>query len=851
MSTQPPETHERAIAAERSLMLATHARWARVEGRHAQAMRFALAGWWVTTKAGAACAPEVEAELAAAASASAWVADLVGHTGTIYSAHFSPDGSRIVTASEDCSARIWDANTGQQILKFLGHGAPVVGAMFSSDGTRVLTWSHDQTARVWEAECGIELCLLRGAGGSFKRASFSPDGAQVLTLSYKFAQLWDVETGTQIHEFEETDAWRNAACFSPDGSTIAVALNDNSIKLFDTKSGIEKVVLLGHEKTIYELTFSSDGLIIVSVSEDGTARIWDSLNGDSIFIFNEGPCSVTSARFRSLYGCPTYSVYTFNSDGRGHDWNPVDRKSLHLGWRSSHTGKTSHGGNISCAFISPDGRWVGSISDKFDVKLTDIDLYEEKNKYKTDFSLFEIDFISTYIMCNSRGDLFLTLLSNYVLESNIQKPPQIWRMPAKPDFFAPVWGAKAGQEVHMFREGQYGDDNKGFDLSPDGLTLLVSSTHSAKHFHTNDGSELQDIHLVDGGRVARFSRDGSKILVVVSELESDDGSDWMWDVEGRFARLIDVATGLDLLEFVGHEGKITFACFSADDAWIVTASEDHTARIWATDTGLPVHVLCGHQSEVRQAHFSPDGLRVLTLSADGEVRLWCSSTGLETIAPIRHEKSITSALFSPDGSAILTTSEDATARIWGTSTGEELSLLEGHLEGVVCAAFSQDGATVVTGSSDCTARTWDVRTGQEISIFRSRLDQRSSVLVAAFNKDCSRIVTGHEDGAVRIWDTATGIEIQLLSGHEGAVHEARFGPDGSTVVTFSSDSTVRIWDVRFSAALKGQALVEAVCAEKLKGRGAFSERDLEDALLRDIPQDPLAACLSLLDPRNA
>jgi len=78
----------------------------------------------------------------------------LGHEGEIYSASFSPDGSRIVTASEDQTARVWDANSGTLIIKLQGHTGEVNSASFSPDGSRVVTASNDETARVWDANSG-------------------------------------------------------------------------------------------------------------------------------------------------------------------------------------------------------------------------------------------------------------------------------------------------------------------------------------------------------------------------------------------------------------------------------------------------------------------------------------------------------------------------------------------------------------------------------------------------------------------------------------------------------------------------------------------------------------------------
>jgi WD40 repeat protein len=76
------------------------------------------------------------------------LAVLEGHTNWVNSAAFSPDGDRIVTASDDGTARVWSAD-GEQLAVLEGHTAGITSAAFSPDGSQVVTASDDSTARVW------------------------------------------------------------------------------------------------------------------------------------------------------------------------------------------------------------------------------------------------------------------------------------------------------------------------------------------------------------------------------------------------------------------------------------------------------------------------------------------------------------------------------------------------------------------------------------------------------------------------------------------------------------------------------------------------------------------------------
>ena len=113
---------------------------------------------------------------------------------------------------------------------------------------------------------------------------------------------------------------------------------------------------------------------------------------------------------------------------------------------------------------------------------------------------------------------------------------------------------------------------------------------------------------------------------------------------------------------------------------------------------------------------------------------------------------------------------------------------------------------------------------------------------AAFSGDGKRVVTASWDNTARIWDAESGKQIAVLKGHAGSVISAAFSGDGKRVVTASSDNTARIWDVIWATLVRGDALREQVCAEKLIGAAQeFSDDEMDDPILRGIDKDDTVA----------
>jgi TPR repeat protein len=140
------------------------------------------------------------------------IAVLLGHEKRIASAVYSPDQTRIITASFDKTARIWDAATGAQ-MQVLAHDSFVLWAEFSPDQRRIVTAASDNTVRVWDAATGTELAVLAGHADSVRHAMFSPDGKHIVSASIdKTVRLWGAEPPADL---DRQIVWSRAAQIDP------------------------------------------------------------------------------------------------------------------------------------------------------------------------------------------------------------------------------------------------------------------------------------------------------------------------------------------------------------------------------------------------------------------------------------------------------------------------------------------------------------------------------------------------------------------------------------------------------------------------------------------------------------
>jgi len=273
---------------------------------------------------------------------------------------------------------------------------------------------------------------------------------------------------------------------------------------------------------------------------------------------------------------------------------------------------------------------------------------------------------------------------------------------------------------------------------------------------------------------------------------SPDGEQVVTASRDHTARVWDAVTGEAITPPLRHGHVVWKAAFSPDGLRVVTASHDGTARVWDARSGQPVSPAMPHRFAVVDASFSPNGRRVVTAGTDGMARVWDAATGEPITVPLQHASWLYSAAFSPDGRHVVTASNDRTAQVWDAVTGERVGSALKHSAGVKYAAFSPTGHLVVTASDDRTARLWEATTGRPVG---PALEHGDRVIRAVFSPDGQFVSTGSFDRTARVWEVATGRLVSTSLKHRNSVQYASFSPDGRYLVTASNDHTARVWEV--------------------------------------------------------
>jgi WD40 repeat protein len=299
---------------------------------------------------------------------------------------------------------------------------------------------------------------------------------------------------------------------------------------------------------------------------------------------------------------------------------------------------------------------------------------------------------------------------------------------------------------------------------------------------------------------------------------------------------LEAAGGAALRILGRHGGSVWAVALSADGKRAISASRDHTLRVWDLEGNQhqPPRVLQGYMRTGADVALSADGKRAVSVSDDKTLQVW----DLEGSQPPRvlegHTDQLWKLTLSGDGKRAVCTS-GPNLLIWDLESSQPPRFLEGHADCVNAVTVSADGGRAVSGSGnlfrsrDNSVRVWDLEGNQPPRVLKGHTGCVNAVALSA---DCKLAVSGSADGTLRVWDLEGNRPPRILECHKG-VFAVALSADGKRAVSSSFDETVLDWDLEGNQpprVLKGH--LDAVCAVAISADGRRAVSGSDDGTLR-------------------
>ncbi len=669
---------------------------------------------------------------------------LVGHTRAVLGATFSRDGAKILTAGVDGTARVWDATSGAQLAVI---GEPVGSdverravnaAAFSPDGRRIVVASeYDIT--VADATNGKVLTSLRG-----EMPVWSPDGKRVAMLSSGRPLVFDAETGATLVTCAPVPAiWlsnddSHALQFSPDGQRLAVAADKHDVDavVWDAASGLVLATLRHTEgpgpaagfamrddgidalhnhvpmatvafspdgaslltmtfgspaiqvwrvadgKLLAELTaprpcagysstaFSPDGSRVVAAPCSGPAVVWDVSTAQPVFELAGHSDKVTMAAF-SPDGA---TIFTTSRDQTAKVWDATTG--------ALRTTLVGHVGSVVSAAMSPDGTRIVTASLDHTAKV-----WSTQDGVRR-WTVVGAEFPD--LAPSADGGRFLTSMDDLIVMRDAMSGRDLAKFPGRGHTsFSPdgkfvvvdegvgVWDAATGLRVGSF---------------PVSLVGAALFTPDSKHLVTLDRDDSSPEDRINVWDLST----GKRTLQLAGTGESPEGTAITPDgrvlVAGRVfdTALWDLTAGTKIAD-VDRGQRPTVVALSGGDQQRIAIGGDKGEIAIVSITGTVIKTFDAHTGSVEVVAFGPDHQRLLSLGSDRAVRIWDTSSGALLATMDGHAAAVYDARFDPTGTLVVTAADDGT-RVWDASSGALLTVLPGSAK---FATFSPDGEAVL------------------------------------------------------------------------------------------------------------------------------------------------------------
>ena len=591
-----------------------------------------------------------------------------GHSQSVTSVAFSPDGRTLASGSSDNTIKLWEVATGRELRTFSGHLRFVTAVVFTDDGRTLASASWDKTVKLWDVTTGRELRTLAGHSSYIDSLAFTADGRKLASGSDdKTIKLWDVATGQEVKTLAGHASLVTSLSFSGDGKTLASGSGDKTVKLWDVANGRQLHTLNGHSQFVTTVAVNVDGKTVASGSRDKTIKLWDVATGRQLRTLSGPTGFVRSVAFSP--NAPTLASASEDATIRLWDMT-TGRETARL---------TGHSRGVTTVAFSVDGKTLASGGADKTIKLWQMPTGRDLRTLTGHAS--------------SVSSIAFSADSKTLASAGGDKTLKLWVTTSREVRTLGGYSELAASDRRL-------DRGDCLAFSPDGKTLA-------------SGREDKTIRLWDvaTGRELRVLTGHSGNVLSVAF--SNDGKTLASGSEDKTVKLWEVGTGRELHTFTGHSDFVTSVALSNDGKTLASGSRDQTIKLWDVAARRELRRLSGHTGFVRAVTFSPDAKTLASGGRDQTIKLWETETGRELRTLSGHTQMVLSVAFSPNGEMLASGGVDNETKLWDVATGSLLHTLTGHTSPIRSLTFSAKGDFLFSGSDDATIKLWRVNGGAE------------------------------------------------------------------------------------------------------------------------------------------